>query len=88
MNNGGNINVKNKDGDTLLSHYCFKDDLEMYIMVKQANRDLEYSCDDLVIKNSDMNFRKEYSLIILKAMKKGKTTTLSTYLLFSESTQL
>ncbi len=29
LNNGGNINIKNKDGDTLLSHYCFKDDLEM-----------------------------------------------------------
>ena len=29
LSNGGNINIKNKDGDTLLSHYCFKNDLEM-----------------------------------------------------------
>ena len=52
----------------------------VYLMVKAANRDLEYSCDDVVVKNSDMNFRKEYSLAILKAMQSGNTTVLSTYL--------
>jgi beta-lactamase regulating signal transducer with metallopeptidase domain len=49
-------------------------------MVKAANRDLEYSCDDVVVKNSDMNFRKEYSLAILKAMQKTEKAVLSTYL--------
>lgn len=29
LSNVGNINIKNKDRDTLLSHYCFKNDLEM-----------------------------------------------------------
>ena len=55
----------------------------VYLMVKAANRDLEYSCDDMVIRNSDINFRKGYSMTILKAMENGKTTTLSTS--FSES---
>jgi beta-lactamase regulating signal transducer with metallopeptidase domain len=50
-----------------------------YLMVKAANRDLEYSCDDAVVKNSDINFRKEYSLTILKVMQKGEATALSTY---------
>ena len=52
----------------------------VYLMARQANRDLEYSCDDSVVKNSDINFRKGYSTAILKAMKQGETTTLSTYL--------
>lgn len=52
----------------------------VYLMVKVANRDLEYSCDDVVVKNSDMNFRKEYSLAILKAMQKTEKAVLSTYL--------
>lgn len=52
----------------------------VYLMVKAANRDLEYSCDDVVVKNSDMNFRKEYSLTILKAMQKTEKAILSTYL--------
>ena len=47
---------------------------------RAANRDLEYSCDDVVIKNADINDRKIYSMTILKAMQNGKTTTLSTYL--------
>ena len=48
----------------------------VYLMAKAANRDLEYSCDDVVVKNSDINFRKEYSLTILKTMQNGETTTL------------
>jgi len=52
----------------------------IYLMARRANRDLEYSCDDAVIKNCDMNYRKTYSMAILKAMKKGETTTFSTYL--------
>lgn len=52
----------------------------VYLMVRQANRDLECSCDDAVIKNSDINYRKEYSLAILNAMHHGGGTPLSAYL--------
>jgi beta-lactamase regulating signal transducer with metallopeptidase domain len=52
----------------------------VYLMTKAANRDLEYSCDDIVIKNRDITFRKEYSLTILKAMQKNKASEASTYL--------
>ncbi|ODA42561.1 M56 family metallopeptidase [Desulfosporosinus sp. BG] len=48
----------------------------VYFMIKAANRDLEYSCDDIVVRNSDLNFRKEYSLTILKSMQNSRTTTL------------
>ncbi len=46
-------------------------------MVRQANRDLEYSCDDAVVGNEDMEYRKAYSKTILKSMKKGNQTNLS-----------
>ncbi|TGE34962.1 DUF4825 domain-containing protein [Desulfosporosinus fructosivorans] len=46
----------------------------VYFMIKAANRDLEYSCDDIVVRNSDLNFRKEYSLTILKSMQNSRTT--------------
>ncbi|MCK9479604.1 MAG: M56 family metallopeptidase [Firmicutes bacterium] len=55
----------------------------IYLMAHQANRDMEYSCDDAVIKDSDMDYRKAYSMTILKAMQNDDTTTLSTN--FSES---
>lgn len=42
----------------------------VYIMVRQANRDLEYFCDDAVTKDTDTNYKKIYSLTILKTMKK------------------
>lgn len=49
----------------------------IYFMVRQANRDLEYSCDDAVVGNEDMEYRKAYSKTILKSMKKGNQTNLS-----------
>ena len=49
----------------------------IYFMVRQANRDLEYSCDDAVVGNEDMKYRKAYSKTILKSMKKGNQTNLS-----------
>lgn len=52
----------------------------IYFMVRQANRDLEYSCDDDVVKNENMEYRKEYSMTILKSMENSKPTALSTYL--------
>lgn len=49
----------------------------IYFMVRQANRDLEYSCDDAVVLNEDMEYRKAYSKTILKSMEKGNATSLS-----------
>lgn len=43
----------------------------VYLMVRQANRDLEYSCDDAVTKGKDMEFRRLYSMTVLKTMKRG-----------------
>ena len=40
----------------------------VYIMVKCADRDLEYSCDDIVVKGEDAEFRKLYSKVILKTI--------------------
>lgn len=39
-------------------------------MTKSANSDIEFSCDDEVIKNSDIDFRKRYSKAILNSMHK------------------
>lgn len=50
----------------------------VYFMVKAASRDLEYSCDDLVVKNGDLSFRKKYSLTILKTMQTQQPPALST----------
>ncbi len=46
----------------------------VYLMVRQANRDLEYSCDDAVTRDKDMEFRKLYSMIILKTMRRGEAS--------------
>ena len=43
----------------------------VYLMVRQANRDLEYSCDDAVTRGKDMEFRRLYSMTVLKTMKRG-----------------
>lgn len=43
-----------------------------YIMLRQANSDLEYSCDDLVVKNMSLESKQMYALTILKTMKEGK----------------
>lgn len=44
----------------------------VYLMVNQANKDLEYSCDDLVVNGMDSDYKKNYSLIILKSMNGGR----------------
>lgn len=49
----------------------------VYVMLHQANRDLEFSCDDAVVKNEDIEFRKEYSRTILKSMENSNMTNLS-----------
>ncbi len=41
----------------------------IHLMIKQANKDLEYSCDDLIINDLGLEERKKYSRIILKTME-------------------
>lgn len=41
----------------------------IHFMIKRAKHDLEYSCDDIVIKGMDSEYKKNYALTILKAMK-------------------
>ena len=43
----------------------------VYIMRKLANRDIEYTCDDIVTRNLSLSQRKEYSRVILKTMERG-----------------
>ncbi len=50
----------------------------VYLMVYAANRDLELSCDDMVTKDRDMEFRKAYSRTILQSVQRGKAIALST----------
>ncbi len=52
----------------------------VYLMNRQANRDVEQVCDDKVVANQDMNYRKAYSLTILQAMSSSRGIALSTYL--------
>lgn len=42
----------------------------IYIMIRCANRDMEYACDNDVVKDRDMEYKKKYSLTILKSMEK------------------
>ncbi len=42
----------------------------VWVMVRTAQRDLEYSCDFAVCGKRDMEFRKKYSRTILKSVKK------------------
>lgn len=44
----------------------------VYLMMKSANDDMEYSCDDEVVKNADISFRKKYSQAILNSMHRGR----------------
>lgn len=52
----------------------------IYFMTLEANKDLEFYCDEAVIENMDINYRHEYSNAILSVMgsKTNKRTILST----------
>lgn len=52
----------------------------IYLLIRQASRDLEQVCDEQVVKGQDLNYRKAYSLTILKAMSSSRGIALSTYL--------
>lgn len=53
----------------------------VYVMVKMACEDIEFSCDDEVVRNADIDFRKRYSQAILHSMHKERlqNTALSTH---------
>lgn len=40
----------------------------VYLMARRANDDIEYTCDDAVLRGRDMEYRKKYSRVILKTM--------------------
>ena len=42
----------------------------IYFMARRANKDMEYSCDEAVIKDKSFEFRRAYSMTILKSMKR------------------
>ena len=52
----------------------------VWLMVRQANRDVEQVCDAFVVRNQDLEYRKVYSMIILNAMANQRGVALSTYL--------
>ena len=45
----------------------------VYIMRRCADKDIEYTCDDFVTKDLNLDDRKNYSRVILKTMKKEKS---------------
>ncbi len=50
------------------------------LMVRQANRDVEQVCDEQVVRNQDLEYRKAYSMTILQTMANQRGIALSTYL--------
>ena len=52
----------------------------VWLMVRQANRDVEQVCDEFVVRNQNLDYRKAYSMTILNAMANQKGIALSTYL--------
>ena len=49
-------------------------------MNRQANRDVEQVCDELVVQGQDMAYRKAYSMTILNTMASQRGIAMSTYL--------
>ncbi|MGM9525923.1 MAG: M56 family metallopeptidase, partial [Peptococcaceae bacterium] len=49
-------------------------------MNRQANRDVEQVCDEMVVQGQDMAYRKAYSMTILNTMASQRGIAMSTYL--------
>ncbi len=45
----------------------------VYIMRRCADKDIEYTCDDIVTKDLNLDDKKNYSRVILKTMKKERS---------------
>ena len=72
-----------------LTHYCHRDIIKKYlfefvrcvywfcpvvrILKKYADRDMELYCDERVIARQSMDYRKEYSMTILRTLKEAHT---------------
>ena len=52
----------------------------VWLMNRQAGRDIEQVCDDYVVAEQDMAYRKAYSMTILNTMASQKGVALSTHL--------
>ncbi|MBO5430358.1 MAG: M56 family metallopeptidase, partial [Peptococcaceae bacterium] len=52
----------------------------VWLMNRQAGRDVEQVCDDYVVDGKDMEYRKAYSMTILNTMAIQKGVALSTHL--------
>ena len=52
----------------------------VWMMNRQAGRDVEQVCDDAVVAGQDMDYRKAYSMTILNTMASQRGIALSTYL--------
>lgn len=52
----------------------------VYVMRSYANRDIEYSCDERVVRGMSGQEKKDYSLTILRCAAGGMQTAFSTYL--------
>ena len=52
----------------------------VWLMVRQANRDVEQVCDAFVVRNQDLEYRRAYSMTILQTMANQRGVALSTYL--------
>ena len=52
----------------------------VWLMNRQAGRDVEQVCDDYVVDGTDMDYRKAYSMTILNTMASQKGVALSTHL--------
>ncbi|MEG0176480.1 M56 family metallopeptidase [Anaerorhabdus sp.] len=53
----------------------------VYIMLKEADKDIELSCDEIVLRNKDLVYRKDYGATILQVLRsqiKNSNTVLST----------
>ncbi len=52
----------------------------VYVMVRRAGTDLEFSCDEAVIKGKPPEFRRQYSFTILKTMRRKSEPYLTAHL--------
>jgi hypothetical protein len=52
----------------------------VWMMNRQAGRDVEQVCDDYVVAGQDLDYRKAYSMTILNTMASQKGVALSTHL--------
>ena len=45
----------------------------VYIMIQEADKDIEFSCDELILKDASIAYRKEYGRTILAILRSNIT---------------